>query len=581
MPTQTRDSQRFAANLDLHREGVAIRGGGDMADFKFSVSTGMKTQVMAPGQPAVPIPTHQAIELNKGEYLFVLGANGTGKSSLMLNFYSPNQKVARRIVSHRQNWFESGAVNMTAQNRLNHGTNMQNHDATPHSRWKDDYAAQRANMAIYDLIDAENIRAREIAQAADANDMAKVAILAAKPSPLNKVNTLLKLSNLPIALKLEGQQVMASRNGGAKYDVAELSDGERNALLIASNVLTVSPGTLLIIDEPERHLHRSIISPLLSLLFKERTDCAFIVSTHDVMLAMDNPDGQKLLVRGCRHDNNKQVTAWEVDLVPAGGSIDDQLMQDVLGARRKVIFVEGTQSSLDLPIYATVFPAMSVIPKQSCVDVKNAVTGIRGAANSHWVQAFGIVDGDGRSPADLAALQQGGIYAVKAYSIESVYYHPEIQKRIAAIQVNAQGGDANTLIAAATSATIAVVQQHIDRLASRIVERDVREQIVKLIPSHQGLVINSVVSLNLDASPLLAAEKARLTAACANSDVETIVCRYPIREAGAPSEIAKALKFQRRSDYEGAVRQLLLTDAGALTFVRGLFGTMYADVTAP
>ena len=82
---------------------------------------------------------------------------------------------------------------------------------------------------------------------------------------------------------------MASKSGSKPYSIAQLSDGERNALLIATNVLTVKDGTLVLIDEPERHLHRSIISPLLTHLFAQRPECAFIVSTHDVMLPLDNP----------------------------------------------------------------------------------------------------------------------------------------------------------------------------------------------------------------------------------------------------------------------------------------------------
>jgi ABC-type cobalamin/Fe3+-siderophores transport system ATPase subunit len=561
-------------------QGTAIRAAQNMADFRFSVSTGLKTKVMAPGQPAVPVPTHQDIELNNGEFLFVLGANGTGKSSLMLNFYSPHQKVARRIVSHRQNWFESGGLNMTAQQRTNTGSNIQSQDAGPHSRWKDDYAAQRASMAIYDLIDAENVRARGIARAADAKDLKEVQKLAAMQSPLSKINTLLKLSNLPIELSIEeGQKLNASRNGGQRYDVAELSDGERNALLIASNVLTAPAGTLFVIDEPERHLHRSIISSLLSLLFRQRTDCAFIVSTHDVMLAVDNPGGQKLLVRGCTHNTNKEVIAWDVDLVPAGGPIDDSLMQDILGARRKVIFVEGTSSSLDLPLYTAIFPTISVVPKNSCVDVTNAVNGVRGAANTHWVKAFGIVDGDGRPASELAALQQKGVYAVRAYSVESVYYHPEMQKRIAAAQVAVQGGDVGALVSAASTATITAVRSQMDRLAARIVEKDVREQIIKQIPGHQSLAASPIVSISFSTAPLIAAEKSRLATACSDVDLETIICRYPVRETAALGEIAKALKFQSSSDYEAAVRQLLLSDATAATFARGLFGSLYADVS--
>ena len=50
--------------------------------------------------------------------------------------------------------------------------------------------------------------------------------------------------------------------------------------IIAAEVLTAKPDTLVLLDEPERHLHRSIISPLLNSLISKRRDCSFIVSTH-------------------------------------------------------------------------------------------------------------------------------------------------------------------------------------------------------------------------------------------------------------------------------------------------------------
>lgn len=48
--------------------------------------------------------------------------------------------------------------------------------------------------------------------------------------------------------------------------MAQLSNGERKAVLIAANALTVKEGTVLLIDEPERHLRRNIIEPFLSAL---------------------------------------------------------------------------------------------------------------------------------------------------------------------------------------------------------------------------------------------------------------------------------------------------------------------------
>ena len=203
--------------------------------------------------------------------------------------------------------------------------------------------------------------------------------LAKKDPPIKIVNELLRLSNIPVTIAIqENAQVVASKNGSAPYSIAELSDGERNAILIAANVLTAKEGTLLLIDEPERHLHRSIISPLLTLLFAKRPDCAFVVSTHDVMLPLDNPSARTLLIRGCTYDGST-VTAWDADVVAPGSGIDDDLKRDILGARRKILFVEGTESSLDKPIYSLIFPEISVIAKGSCRDVERAVLSIRDA----------------------------------------------------------------------------------------------------------------------------------------------------------------------------------------------------------
>ncbi len=80
-------------------------------------------------------------------------------------------------------------------------------------------------------------------------------------APLQAINELLAISNIPIKITLgKDEQLFASKNGSEPYSIAELSDSERNALLIGADVLTTEPNTLIILDEPERHLHRSIIA---------------------------------------------------------------------------------------------------------------------------------------------------------------------------------------------------------------------------------------------------------------------------------------------------------------------------------
>jgi ABC-type cobalamin/Fe3+-siderophores transport system ATPase subunit len=252
--------------------------------------------------------------LGIGEVLYLLGANGTAKSSLVLKLFRDHSAKAKRISAHRQTWFESNTLNMTPHDRASLENNVRSNDSQEQARYQLSYGNQRTSMAIYDLIDSDTMLARKIADLVRAGNTAAAENEAKTPAPLKVINELMRLSNIPIEISIEeGQKIVARKNGGSGYSIAELSDGERNAFLVAADVLTAKPGTLLVIDEPERHLHRSIISPLLKQLFDKRKDCAFIVSTHELMLPLDTPTASTLLVRSCEYDNRGK--AWTVDLL--------------------------------------------------------------------------------------------------------------------------------------------------------------------------------------------------------------------------------------------------------------------------
>lgn len=372
------------------------------------------------------------IPMNIGEIIFILGANGTGKSGLIHKVFTQNTGKAKRISAHRQTWFTSNALDFTPANRMQVEQNISSRDSQIQSRWKDDNAGQKSQIVIFDLINAENIRAREIAKAVDENDTARAEEYAKSNHPPIKVlNELLQISNLPITISVENdEKVFAQKHGGAKYSIAELSDGERNAMLIASDVLTAKEGSIFFIDEPERHLHRSIISPLLSSLFQRRTDCAFVIATHDISLPMDNPESKVLVIRGCEW-NGSQITAWDTDLISAEQGIDYHVKQDILGSRRTLLFVEGNQTSLDQHIYQILFPDVSVIPQGNCTAVERVVNGISSTESLHWVKAFGLIDADDRQPEDLEKLKAKNIFSLSCYSVESLYYSKDMVYQIA------------------------------------------------------------------------------------------------------------------------------------------------------
>lgn len=514
------------------------------------------------------------ITIAPGELLFVLGANGTGKSSLMHRLYSQHHQAAIRISAHRQTWLHSNALTLTAQQKLQTEKGISNSDRTPDSRWKDDYSSQRTNIAIYDLIDAENTRARDITKAVDEDNLEGAKKLSNRQAPLSLINDLLRLSNLPIELSLhKNEQIMARKNGSEFYSVAELSDGERNAVLIAATVLTANTGALIIVDEPERHLHRSIISPLLSHLFTQRDDCAFVVSTHEVMLPIDNERANTLILRDCDY-HNKQAVSWQADIINQEQEIDDELKIQIFGSRRRMLFVEGVPESLDKPLYAILFPDVSVVPKAGCSSLINTVKALKEEEDLHWLSPFGIIDNDNRSHEEIEKLSEQGVFALSLHTVEAIYYHPLIQWAVGARQAEVTGANVDDLVTKAKTDAIARINEHLDRMSHRVAERTIRELAFKNLPTKTTIAEGKKVSLELDVPGEVAAEQKRILDLLTTEDLMGLLSRYPIRETGALGGIANTLGFRDRLQYQAAVQKFLLDNENAAISLRGLFGNL-------
>jgi len=528
----------------------------------------------------VPLPGRAPLDfmLKGGESLFVLGANGSGKSSLMHLFYKTHQDNARRMSAHRQSWIDMNAIVFSPAQKRSEENNLRHEDNDRTARWRDPKGHERSRIDIYNLIDPENVRALSIANAVDSDDIELAKSLSKADAPIKIINEIFQLSNLPIEISIkEREQLVARRSGSPPYSIEELSDGERNALLIAASVLTVKGGTLILIDEPERHLHRSIISPLLTHLFAKRPDCAFVVSTHEVMLPLDNPSARTLLVRGCTY-TNASVSTWEADLVTPETAIDDDLRKDILGARRKLLFIEGTEQSLDKPLYTLVFPNISVVAKSSCRDVEHAVASLREASELHWLHAFGIIDNDRRAQDDIDRLKNMGVYALSVFSVESIYYHPEIQQRVAERQAAVTGEDSDTLLSNAKMAAIKAIRPHIQRLSERTAEKIIRKEMFSYLPRQKDIAKAEPINVLIDVPAFVTKERLRLQDALDDNNLSVIIEQYPVRETDALNQISSKLGFQSPHKYEGAVRKLLMDDKAALTFVKSLFGTLEADL---
>ncbi|MEQ8425249.1 MAG: ATP-binding cassette domain-containing protein, partial [Cyclobacteriaceae bacterium] len=135
------------------------------------------------------------IPLAEGKALFVLGANGVGKSTLMHKLLEQNFNHSKRILAHRQTWFTTNTKSITAAQKKNSEKSIKNFDRSTKSRWQDGFSADRSNISIFDLINSENVRARAIAEAVDRKDIELAQLMSEKQAPLHAVNELLSISN--------------------------------------------------------------------------------------------------------------------------------------------------------------------------------------------------------------------------------------------------------------------------------------------------------------------------------------------------------------------------------------------------
>jgi ATPase subunit of ABC transporter with duplicated ATPase domains len=227
------------------------------------------------GRAEVPITgaTPIYIDVRTGGVIFLLGANGAGKSSLIHRLKQPFGQQAVYMPGSRPSYFDNDSLSMTPSSRKQIKVNLFQQDSSPDTRWRSASGTARNEKAVHDLQSAEIGYDVSITRDIKAQGEGSPAIkrLLSRSSPLDKVNSLLEQANLPVRLLMDGSELKASR-GPAVYSFARMSDGERTALLFAAEVVSAAPASVFVVDEPELHLHRSIIVPLLKALIEERKD---------------------------------------------------------------------------------------------------------------------------------------------------------------------------------------------------------------------------------------------------------------------------------------------------------------------
>lgn len=206
------------------------------------------------------------------------------------------------------------------------------------------------------------------------------------------------------------------RNGEEKeYPAYKMSDGEREIFYVVGRVLLAKESSLIIIDEPELHLHKAILNKLWDTLEQKRNDCMFIYLTHDIDFASTR------IAKKCwlKSYTANMLEEWELEPI-MDNMIPEPLLMKLLGSRKKVLFCEGRKRSLDCQIFEILFPNYTITPVDSCSDVINYTKAFNKISNK-YAEAFGIIDRDFRVKEQLDKLATEKVFSYDVAEIENLF----------------------------------------------------------------------------------------------------------------------------------------------------------------
>ncbi|MGZ5201060.1 MAG: DUF4435 domain-containing protein [Telluria sp.] len=359
--------------------------------------------------------------------LLFIGANGSGKTRLgtWIEISSPQKQLVHRISAQKSLSMPDSTTPVSieiAEKNLLFGNPQWNYQNKIH-KWNQKPATTLQS-------DFEKLMVYLFSDETEANAKFKIAVKATTERvepPVTKIDLVkyvwekilphreLVIGGLRVQTRLKDQS-------GKIYNSSEMSDGERVIFYLIGQCLAAPQNGIIIIDEPELHLHKSVQAPLWAEIEKLRSDCLFVYLTHDVDFAAAQEGAARIWLKSF------DGTSWDWETVKPDENLPDDLLLEVLGSRKPVVFVEGSTGSYDVSLYREILPGFLVLPRGSCSQVILSVKALKANSQLHHLSVFGIVDRDRRVPEEIAALEADSIFVLSVAEVENLFCTQEIIK---------------------------------------------------------------------------------------------------------------------------------------------------------
>ena len=525
---------------------------------------------------------HEELTLEAGKTTIIIGANGSGKTRLAVYLEEQLGEKAHRIAAHRALSLNPNVDKIPeakARQYLSYGISMNGISITDRKYYRWDNKAPTILLNDFDrllqyLFAQQNNLAVENNQKLNRDE--EITNSKTKLDILQEVwERLLPLKKLHIT----ADDIRVSSIGieSADYSASEMSDGERAVFYILGQVLSANEGSILIFDEPELHIHKSIISNLWDEIEKLRPDCSFLMITHDIEFAATRV-AKKYVIRNYYSD-----PAWDISEIP-DSELDEQTITLILGSRKPILFVEGEKTSLDMETYRLCYPEWTVIPKGACKDVIQAVSSLR-KLNKDMpilnIKCAGIVDRDTRDSSQIHELEEQGIKVLLCSEIENIFSLSSVVHEVLKIE-GFNGNELNNKKEQFKGRLLDYIKNDLsdDKLEKFVVKRIHRriDNYLKNIDlsntqnskEMKGKLTSEMVALtDSKINEWISEMKDEIQECINNQDIDRLL--YIYENKGLLNETALILKSTRKPDFENwLMRQMKVPNSSILQAIKAV-----------
>jgi len=498
-----------------------------------------------------------SLELRSGETTIIVGSNGSGKTRL--GVFIENQipaKLVHRIAAQKSLSLNDN-INLISLERASgllrfgHADGNETWKAT--QRWGNRPAVHFLSdfdALLQTLFAKHNRVATKFLQ--DARDNPSIRPPFSEFDRLKAIWQRL-LPHRSLEINEASVQVSPAPSSGQKnYAGGEMSDGERAIFYFLGQCLVAPENAAIIIDEPEAHVHKSILQQLWNSIEQARPDCSFLFITHHTDFAAAHKASKRYFLKAYVHTPMQ----WDIEEIPDDSGLPEQALVELVGTRRPVLFIEGDRGSVDLTVYSSQYADYLVIPIGSCEAVIHSVTSFKTNPALHRLEVRGIVDADDRDTNEISRLNQRGIHALQVCEVENLLLLPNVFLALAELLLCI---DPPGLLNRLFSEVVADANSNLDLAAVRFAIRQIDKrlksvEITARDSTSLGVAYQNQIS-SIDPLALFNDFKSRLAKSIADADLPMILKLYDNK--GLLARASSILGLKSRNELLDKVRRHL------------------------